>query len=145
MLLVLLQRVQRIWTKMPSLYNRFVTCNSFSNAELHLTAGRLNCWHLPHGSAPKSSCSPPALSFPITPRLAAPPGHLLLPGSTPRGTSRTRTFPGWCTGIPAVPTQASILSHPGTSPAKHVELNRRFDCGKCSAPLGLRQLPHWGG
>jgi hypothetical protein len=30
MLLVLLQCVQRIWTKMPFLYNRFVTCNSFS-------------------------------------------------------------------------------------------------------------------
>jgi hypothetical protein len=43
MLLVLLQRVQHIWTKLPSLYNRFVTCNSFSNAEFHLTAGRLNC------------------------------------------------------------------------------------------------------
>ncbi len=28
-LLVLLQCVQRICTKMPSLYNRFVTCNSF--------------------------------------------------------------------------------------------------------------------
>src|SRR5260370_1375800 len=29
MLLVLLQRVQRIWTKMPSLYTGFVTCNRF--------------------------------------------------------------------------------------------------------------------
>jgi hypothetical protein len=28
-LLVLLQFVQRIWTKMPSLYNIFVTCNKF--------------------------------------------------------------------------------------------------------------------
>src|SRR5260370_20504199 len=33
MLLVLLQRVQRIWTKMPCLYNGFVTCNSFSKSQ----------------------------------------------------------------------------------------------------------------
>ena|SRR5450755_4026257 len=32
MLLVLLQRVQRIWTKMPCLYNGFVTCDSFSKS-----------------------------------------------------------------------------------------------------------------
>ena len=48
---------------MPSLYNRFVTCDRFWNAELHFTATRLNYRHLPHGScaAPQNplvaSCS----------------------------------------------------------------------------------------
>ena len=44
-LLVLLQCVQRIWTKMPSLNNRFVTCNRFERTVYEV------------GEATKHSCA----------------------------------------------------------------------------------------
>jgi hypothetical protein len=67
MLLVLLQRVQHIWTKMPSLYNRFVTCNSFfGECRPSFQCHPFELLHLPHGSCGSqdlllASCSQEAM------------------------------------------------------------------------------------